>query len=67
MKDTCKILVLSDLNKSASKTLKSAVTLAKIMDAKIDFFYVKKPTEVVLKRQSIVSNENHQQSVHHNR
>ncbi len=49
MKDTCKILVLSDLNKSTSKTLKSAVTLAKIMDAKIDFFYVKKPTEVVEK------------------
>tara|TARA_B110000238_G_scaffold159285_1_gene172708 strand:+ start:153 stop:935 length:783 start_codon:yes stop_codon:yes gene_type:complete len=47
MKDTCKILVLSDLSKSASKTIKSAVALAKIIDANIDFFYVKKPTEVV--------------------
>lgn len=47
MKDTCKILVLSDLGKSASKTIKSAVALAQIIDANIDFFYVKKPTEVV--------------------
>jgi nucleotide-binding universal stress UspA family protein len=49
MKDTCKILVLSDLTKSTSKTIKSAVALGKIINADIDFFYVKKPTEVVEK------------------
>lgn len=42
-----KILVLSDLNESTSKTLKSAISLAKIVHADIDFLYVKKPTEVV--------------------
>ena len=33
MKDTYKILILSDLSKSADKTIKSAVALAKIMNA----------------------------------
>jgi nucleotide-binding universal stress UspA family protein len=42
-----KILVLSDLNKSVSKTLLSSVSLAKIVNAKINFLYVKKPTDVV--------------------
>jgi nucleotide-binding universal stress UspA family protein len=42
-----KILVLSDLNKSASKTLLSSVCLANIVNAKINFLYVKKPTDVV--------------------
>lgn len=53
MNATCKILVLSDLSKSASKTIKSAVALAKIIDANIDFFYVKKPTEVVEKESQL--------------
>jgi len=43
----CKILVLSDLNETTSNTLKSSVSLAKIMDADINFLYVKNPTEVV--------------------
>jgi nucleotide-binding universal stress UspA family protein len=47
MNENYKILVLSDLNKSAGITIKSGVALAKIIDADIDFFYVKKPTEVV--------------------
>lgn len=42
-----KILVLSDLNRSTKATLKSAVSLAKMMDGKIEFFYVKKPTDLV--------------------
>ncbi|MFT4575129.1 MAG: hypothetical protein ACI9SI_000027 [Polaribacter sp.] len=42
-----KILVLSDLNESTSKTLISGVSLAKIVEADINFFYVKKATEVV--------------------
>ena len=53
MKDTCKILVLSDLNKSTSKTLKSSVGLAKIIAADINFFYVKKPTEVIEKESQL--------------
>jgi nucleotide-binding universal stress UspA family protein len=48
-----KILVLSDLNKSTSKTIKSSVSLAKIVDADINFFYVKKPTEVVEKESQL--------------
>jgi nucleotide-binding universal stress UspA family protein len=47
MNENYKILVLSDLNKSAGITIKSGVALAKIIDADIDFFYVKKPIEVV--------------------
>jgi len=42
-----KILVLSDLNKTTSNTIKSGVSLAKIIGADINFLYVKKPTEVV--------------------
>jgi nucleotide-binding universal stress UspA family protein len=42
-----KILILSDLGKSTNTTIKSGVTLAKVVDAEIDFFYVRKPTEVV--------------------
>ena len=48
-----KILVLSDLNKSTSKTLKSSVSLAKIVNADINFFYVKKPTDVVQKESQL--------------
>jgi len=42
-----KILVLSDLTNSTETTLKSAISFAKILDAEIDFFYVKKPTEII--------------------
>lgn len=42
-----KILVLSDLNRSIEATLKSAVSLAKMTDGEIEFFYVKKPTDLV--------------------
>ena len=42
-----KILVLSDLKKSTSTTLKSSVSLAKMINGDIEFFYVKKPTEIV--------------------
>jgi hypothetical protein len=42
-----KILVLSDLNETTINTLKSSVSLAKIVDADINFLYVKEPTEVV--------------------
>jgi nucleotide-binding universal stress UspA family protein len=48
-----KILVLSDLNKYTSKTIKSSVSLAKIVEADINFFYVKKPTEVVVKESQL--------------
>jgi nucleotide-binding universal stress UspA family protein len=47
MEHTYKILVLSDLTNSADKTVKSAVAIAKIVNADIDFLYVKKPSEVV--------------------
>ncbi|SFC98500.1 universal stress protein [Algibacter pectinivorans] len=42
-----KILVLSDLKKHTASTIKSAVGLAKMVDAEIDVFHVKKPTDVV--------------------
>ncbi|XMO88088.1 universal stress protein [Algibacter sp. AS12] len=42
-----KILVLSDLKKHTNSTIKSAVGLAKMIDAEVDVFHVKKPTDVV--------------------
>ncbi|MEP3837549.1 MAG: universal stress protein [Algibacter sp.] len=42
-----KILVLSDLKKHTDSTIKSAVGLAKMIDAEVDVFHVKKPTDVV--------------------
>ncbi|KGL62524.1 universal stress protein [Polaribacter sp. Hel1_85] len=48
-----KILVLADLNEFTSNTIKSSVSLAKIVDADINFFYVKKPTEVVKKESQL--------------
>lgn len=42
-----KIAVFSDLKKSASSTLKSAVSLAQMIDGEIELFYVKKPSEIV--------------------
>ena len=44
-----KILMLSDFKGSTENTLKSTASLAKMIDADIDFFYVKKPTEIVAK------------------
>jgi hypothetical protein len=52
-KDKYKVLVLSDLNTSAIKTLKSSVSIAKIVNADIDFFYVKKATDVVEKESQL--------------
>lgn len=42
-----KILVLSNLNDSTDIILKSTISLAKIINGDIHFFYVKQPTEVV--------------------
>ncbi|NNK70926.1 MAG: universal stress protein [Flavobacteriaceae bacterium] len=42
-----KILVLSDLKKSTISTLKSTASLAKLLDAEVDFFHVKRPTEII--------------------
>ena len=44
-----KILMLSDLRKSTSSTLKSAISLAKIINGDIEFFCVRKPTEIIEK------------------
>ena len=53
MRNKFNILVLSDLNETTSKTIKSGVSFAKIVDADINFFYVKKPTEVVKKESQL--------------
>ena len=42
-----KILLLSDLNKSATSELISTVSLAKMLDGDITLFHVKKPTDIV--------------------
>lgn len=42
-----KLLILSDLKEGTINTLKSAISLAKMIGADIDFFHVKKPIEVV--------------------
>lgn len=42
-----KILVLSDLNKNTDSILKNTVSLSKMINADIDFFHVKKPTDIV--------------------
>lgn len=44
-----KILILSDLNESTNKTIKSSISLSKIVNADVSFFYVKKPTDIVEK------------------
>jgi nucleotide-binding universal stress UspA family protein len=51
-----KILVLSDLKESKSKTLLSTVSLAKMIDADINFFYVKKPNEILEKENQLSAN-----------
>ncbi|WP_303316820.1 universal stress protein [Flavivirga abyssicola] len=48
-----KILVLSDLKKSTNATLKSTVSLAKMINGDIDFFHVKKPSDVVEKESQL--------------
>ena len=42
-----KILVLSELNKSAQHSLKNAISLAKIINADIHFFHAKAPMDIV--------------------
>ncbi len=42
-----KILVLSDLKNSTNSTLKSSVSLAKMINGDVDFFHVKKATDIV--------------------
>jgi len=42
-----KIVLLADLNKSSSNTLKSTVGLAKMIQGEIDVFHVKKPADIV--------------------
>ncbi|QTD36186.1 universal stress protein [Polaribacter batillariae] len=53
MNNKCKILVLSDVDKSTKEILKKGVDLAKVIDAEIDFFCVKKPTDVVAKESQL--------------
>lgn len=47
MKNKYKILVLTDLKKTASTTIKSSVSLANIIDAEIAVFHVKKHIDIV--------------------
>jgi nucleotide-binding universal stress UspA family protein len=58
-----KILVLSDLKKSTSTTLKSGISLAKMVDGEINFFCVKKPLDIVDKESQLsamrIINEKH--------
>ena len=42
-----KILVLSDLKKDTNSTIISAVSLSKMINAEVDLFHVKKPTDVI--------------------
>lgn len=51
--NTYKILVLSDLKGNASNTLKSTISLAKIIHGEIDLFHVKKLTEIVGKENQL--------------
>lgn len=46
-KNKYKIVVLADLKKSVSSTLKTAVSLVKMIDGEISFFYVKNASNVV--------------------
>ena len=49
MEKKYKILVLADLNKKEENTLKSCVSISKIVNAEISLLYIKKPTELVEK------------------
>ncbi|PKQ44988.1 universal stress protein [Confluentibacter flavum] len=51
-----KILVLSNLKNSTINILKSTISLAKMVDGDIQFFYVKKPTEIVEKDNQLSAN-----------
>lgn len=48
-----KILVLSDLNTNAASTIKSAVSLAKMIAGDIEVFSVKKPTDIIDKENQL--------------
>ncbi|CAM1358932.1 conserved hypothetical protein [Tenacibaculum sediminilitoris] len=48
-----KILVLSDLKDTTNSTLKSAVSIAQMTNADINFFHVKKPADVVKKESQL--------------
>ncbi|WP_298901400.1 hypothetical protein [uncultured Psychroserpens sp.] len=48
-----KILVLSDMKSTATRTIKSSISLSKMIDGDIHFFHVKKPTEVVEKESQL--------------
>ena len=48
-----KILILSDINTSTEKIVKNGLNLAKILDGEIDFFCVKKPTDIVKKESQL--------------
>ena len=60
MKNTSKILVLSDLKDSKLSVIRNAVSLAKLIDGNIHVFHVKKPTEIVEGRKSTFGHEKHQ-------
>ncbi|WBX71448.1 universal stress protein [Tenacibaculum retecalamus] len=47
------ILVLSDLKNSTNSTLKSAVSIAKMINGNIDLLHVKKPIDVVTKESQL--------------
>ncbi|QOD59712.1 universal stress protein [Polaribacter haliotis] len=53
MNNKCKILVLADVDKSTSEILKKGVDLANVVQGEIDFFCVKKPTDVVEKESQL--------------
>ena len=52
-KNNYNILVLSDLKGTSKSTLKSAISLAKMIGGSIDLFYVKKPTDVVVRENQL--------------
>jgi len=53
MKTRKKILVLSGLKNNIDSTIKTAVGIAKIIDAEVEVFFVKKPTEIVDKESQL--------------
>ena len=48
-----KILVLSDMKETTESIIKSGISLAKMIDGEVHFFYVKKPTEIVEKESQL--------------
>lgn len=53
MEQKCKILVLSDIDSSTEKIIKNGINLAKIVDGEINFFCVKKATDIVEKESQL--------------